>query len=352
MRVVVVGAGIVGAAVAYELVRAGAEVFLLDKSLPASGVTGDSFAWIGGPRGGDVPDGSTPLRRRVLEEYRRLELEVPGVQVRWLGSLMWDEVDERGPLLPHERVVEAEEVTRLEPHLADPPARAVYLSSDGAIDPVAITQALVRAACGHGARLATACAAKALRVDGGRVVGVKASTGFITTTSVVMAAGVDTPMLCAPLGFHLPIVPSPALLMRFTAHPRLVRTLVATPYLEVREATEGRLLVAAHYQGEVDERELLRAGEEMRGRLEAPFAGADGVRLDSVRLGARPMPVDGLPVIGPIPGVGGAYVTVMHSGVTLAPAVAPLVAAEIVDGVRATELAGVRPDRFQASARG
>ncbi len=62
LRVVVVGAGIVGAAVAYESARAGAEVVLFDKSLPASGVTGDSFTWIGGPRGGDVPDDSTPLR--------------------------------------------------------------------------------------------------------------------------------------------------------------------------------------------------------------------------------------------------------------------------------------------------
>jgi glycine/D-amino acid oxidase-like deaminating enzyme len=53
---VVVGAGIVGAAVAFEVARAGAEVVLLDKSVPASGVTADSFAWIGGPRGGDVPD--------------------------------------------------------------------------------------------------------------------------------------------------------------------------------------------------------------------------------------------------------------------------------------------------------
>jgi glycine/D-amino acid oxidase-like deaminating enzyme len=58
------------------------------------------------------------------------------------------------------------------------------------------------------------------------------------------------------------------------------------------------------------------------------------------------MPVDGLPVIGPVPGVDGAYLAVMHSGVTLAPAVAHLVASEIVNGVQADELAGLRPHRF------
>jgi glycine/D-amino acid oxidase-like deaminating enzyme len=181
---------------------------------------------------------------------------------------------------------------------------------------------------------------------------VETSTGFHPATWVVVTAGVDAPALCAPLGFDLPIAPSPALLMRFTAPPGLVRTLVAAPHTEVREAADGRLLVAADYQGEVDERDLQRVGEQMLRRLVSTFHDADDVRLDSVRLGVRPVPVDGLPIIGPVPGVGGAYVAVMHSGVTLAPAVASLVAAEVVGEVRAPELAGLRPDRFRPPGGG
>ena len=162
----------------------------------------------------------------------------------------------------------------------------------------------------------------------------------------MLAAGVDTPLLCRPLGFDLPVAPSPALLMRFSAPPGLVRTLIATPDLEVREAFDGRLLVAADYQGEVDAADLRRAGETMARRLAATF-GSDDVRLVSTRLGARPMPADGLPVIGAVPGVTGAYLAVMHSGVTLAPAAGRLIAAEIVTGAEATELAGLRPARFR-----
>jgi glycine/D-amino acid oxidase-like deaminating enzyme len=65
--VIVVGAGIVGASVAYHAARGGAAVVLLDRREPASGVTGDSFAWIGGP-GGEV-DGSTPLRHAALDDW-------------------------------------------------------------------------------------------------------------------------------------------------------------------------------------------------------------------------------------------------------------------------------------------
>ncbi len=72
------------------------------------------------------------------------------------------------------------------------------------------------------------------------------------------------------------------------------------------------------------------------------------MRLLSVRLAARPMPADGLPIVGPVPGVDGVHVAVTHSGVTLAPVVGRLVAGEVVTGARADELGGVRPDRFGA----
>lgn len=89
--VVVVGAGIVGASVAYHVASAGADVVLLDLSLPASGVTDCSFAWIGAPGGRDPVDGSTPIRRAALQGYRRLQRDLPDVQVRWdrVAGLGW-----------------------------------------------------------------------------------------------------------------------------------------------------------------------------------------------------------------------------------------------------------------------
>jgi glycine/D-amino acid oxidase-like deaminating enzyme len=351
--VVVVGAGIVGAAIAYESARAGAEVVLLDKGRPASGVTGDSFAWIGGPRGADTPDASTPLRRRVLQEYRRLEQEVPGLQVRWHGSLLWNEEDlaEHRTLGPDERLLEAASIARLEPRLRLPPARAVRLDSDGAIDPVAVTETLVHAAQEHGARLMASTAVTALRVRDGTVVGVDTESGFLRSGTVVVTAGAGAPSLCASLGWDLPVTRSPAVLLRFTAPPGLVRTLVNGSELEeVREAADGELWVAAAYPGDASADDLDRTAREVRERLVAAFDGAQDVRLVSVRVGARPMPVDGLPIVGPVPGVTGAYVAVMHSGVTLAPVVARLVATEVVHGAVAEELVGLRPQRFGTRA--
>jgi glycine/D-amino acid oxidase-like deaminating enzyme len=348
--VVVVGAGIVGAAVAYELARAGAAVTLVDKSLPASGATGDSFAWIGGPAGTDVPDGSWPLRSGALQAYRRLERQLPEVRVRWTGSLSWtdQELTEDRDVGPDEHLLDAAQAGRLEPNLTVPPARSLYRDSDGAVDPVAVTGALVRAARAHGARLMVGSAVTALCAQDGRVRGAQTSDGFVAADTVVVTAGVDAPMLCAPLGVNLPIAPSPALLLRFTAAPGLVRTLVANPHLEVRQAADGQLLVAAAYHDELDQDDLGRTAHEMLSRLTATFAGASDIGLVSVRLAVRPMPADGLPVIGALPGLSGVYLAVMHSGVTLAPVAARFIAAEVVDGVAVAELDGVRPARFGA----
>jgi len=60
----------------------------------------------------------------------------------------------------------------------------------------------------------------------------------------------------------------------------------------------------------------------------------------------RPMPEDGFPAVGFVPGPEGLYVAVMHSGVTLAPAIGRFAAEEILDGARIDLLAPYRPSRF------
>jgi glycine/D-amino acid oxidase-like deaminating enzyme len=68
--------------------------------------------------------------------------------------------------------------------------------------------------------------------------------------------------------------------------------------------------------------------------------------MERVTLGLRPIPEDGLPAIGPAPGLEGLYLAVMHSGITLAPAVGRFAAMELLDGAEVELLAPFRPDRF------
>ena len=331
--VIVVGAGIVGASVAYHSARAGAAVTLLDAGRPGAGVTADSFAWIGasGVRTGPA----AALRATATREYRRLEAELPGLPVTWSGSLSWGTADGAPQAGPGQQIVDAATVATLEPTLRQPPRWAVWAPGDGCADPVGVTERLVAGARAHGARVHPDTPVTAVRQDAaGRVVGVETTAGTLRGATVVLAAGVATAALGAPLGVSVPVDPSPATLFRLRAPAGLVRTLVNTPDFDLRQVAADRLIAAAD------------SPQRTLAAVRSTFRDTANVDLLSTRIGIRPMPADGEPIVGPVASVPGLYLAVLHSAVTLAPAVGRLVARELVDSTVEPMLAGCRLDRF------
>ncbi|MEU6861221.1 FAD-dependent oxidoreductase [Glycomyces sp. NPDC046736] len=334
--IVVVGAGIVGTSLAYHLAGQGRPVTVIDAGLPGSGATGASFAWIGRPLVSDLP--SAALRYLALDEYRRLETELPGLPIQWSGSISWGGFDAtQGP--------SAGDVRALEPRLLDPPAEAVRRPEDGALDPVATTELLVAGARDRGARVLTGTLATALDHEAGTVRGVRTTAGTVPAETVVLAAGTGTVALCSGIGVAVPVEPSPAILVRLRAKPNLVQAIVATPELEVRQLRDGTVLAPVEYRGETDQAALHETARRVRDRFAAAFSGAEDTEIISVEIGWRPMPADGEPIIGRPTGTRGLYLAVMHSAITLAAAVGRLAAAEILTGLEALELAPCRPDR-------
>jgi glycine/D-amino acid oxidase-like deaminating enzyme len=151
---------------------------------------------------------------------------------------------------------------------------------------------------------------------------------------VVLAAGVATAALGAPLGVRVPVDPSPATLFRLRAPAGLVRTVVNTQDFDLRQVAPDRLLAAAD------------SAERTVAAVRSTFRGAADVELLSAQVGERPMPADGEPIVGPVADVPGLYLAVMHSAVTLAPTMGRLIATELVDGTVEPTLAGCRLDRF------
>lgn len=345
-EIVVVGAGIVGASVAYHLARLGVSVTLIDRApSPAAGVTGDSFAWIGGS-GGDWPGGAEDLRGSVLADYRRLEAEVPGVAVRWCGSLVLSGAAAR---LAHGQYwIGRNEVAAIEPNLRELPDWAVHTPTDGGVDPVRTTEALVDAARTLGAQVVLGSGAATLKVAGGRVEGVTTSAGFYPAATVVLAAGTGVTALCEPLGVTLPVAASPAFLMRVAAPAGLVRTILDSPEFEARESRDGYLLMTAPLAEGNSAPALERLAQRTLERLRSSFGGSGPLRLLGYAVGRRPMPAGG-PIVGYLTPDTSAYVAAMHSAVTLAPTVGRLVAGELVSGKTAAELRRCRPQRFGLS---
>ena len=318
---------------AYHAALAGAAVTLVDAGRLGGGVTADSFAWVGssGVRGGPAAE----LRKSATNEYRRLEAQLPRLPVTWSGCLSWCDDQSRPKAGPGQQIVDAATAASLEPNLRNPPDWAIWAPDDAAVDAVGVIEQLAAGARAHGAVIRSNEPVTAVRRDSsGAVAGIDTAAGPLTAEMVVLAAGVATAALAASVDVDVPVEPSPCPLIRLRAPAGLVRTLVSNEDFDLRQSRLGQLVAAAD------------SPERTLAAVRSTFRGAHTVELASTRIGARPMPADGEPIIGPVAEVPGLYVAVMHAAVTLAPVVGRLVARELVDGTVEPALVGCRLDRF------
>ena len=329
-NILVVGAGIIGASIAWHLVGRDTRVTVIDAGEPGGVATRNSWAWINASWGN--PERYFRLRVHAMEEWRRLERELPAVRVAWTGSLNWELPADRLEAFAAQhaawgydvRCVDRGQAARIEPNLADPPRLAVHAPREGAVEPFDVTRQLLSAARAHGATLVAGRAARSLYIEAGRIVGVDTDSGRLSADMVVVAAGAGAAELVATAGLVLPVSAPPALFAVTNPLPRLLNGLIMTPELQLRQAADGRLVAAASVEAAVD---LLAA-------IKALFRPDVTMALDIQVAGRRPIPNDRLPLVGRAVGLDGLYVAVSHSGITLAPAVGSMVAEEIVAGRR------------------
>lgn len=333
---VVIGAGVIGASIAYHLAARGKPVTVVDAALPGSGATRHSFAWISSVGGPDGP--AVGLRDLSVEDWRRLGSEIPGLELVWSGALTWG--DEFG------RTEAIDPPIDIEPRLSHIPAHAGFSAEEGWIDPVRVTEQLIDAARHHGAQTQFGTpAVRLIRDEVADLVGVDLGHVVLGATNVIVAAGTGSAALCSSVGLRLPLTSSPAVMVRLSTAPGLIGHVVANDEFEARQRPDGMILMPRGYSGEDSAEALARTGEAVRRLLVEAFEDADDVRLESVDVGWRPMAVDGEPAVGStrIPGV---HVAVAHPGVCLAATIGRLVADEITTSVDAPELARFRPTRF------
>lgn len=349
--VIVVGAGIVGASLAYHLARRNVRVTLVDRAGPAAGVTRRSFAWINVSYG--LPETYADLRRRAIAEWRRVDAELEGrLRINWSGALTWHddpaETDrfarESAAMGQDVSLIGRKDVAALEPNLRNLPDHAAFAAAEGALDPVAATALLVQAAREAGADVRFGSEVLSLAVTGGRVTGVVTSGGVIPADTVALAAGVEARALVRPLGIDLPLHASPAILMRFATPRRLVGRIVANQHLEIRPVSDTLMLGAEDYVDDSTENGPQAVAERALAAIRSEIEGGEGVELAEVQVGQRPFPRDRLPIIGRVSGVSGLYLSIMH--VILAPVTGRLMASDMAGDMVEPLLMPYTLDRF------
>lgn len=357
-EILVVGAGIIGASIGWHLARAGARVTVIAAGREGGVATPTSFAWLNASAGN--PEPYFRLRIRSMREWTRLAAEVPGIPLAWTGGLCWDlpaaEMEryaaEHGGWGYGIRVVGRDEAARIEPGLAKPPARAVHVAEEGMVEPVAATLALLADAVRRGAVVRTGLNINAVeRTPDGSAGGrpaIVANGERIAADAIVIAAGAGTPALAATAGIAVPLTTPPGLIVH--SRPlaeRLLNGLVLSDGPHVRQTAEGRIIAGGDFGGSDPGEHADETAAALFGAVKAMLRRGDALEMDFHTIGWRPTPADGFPVIGPAgTGAPGIYLAVMHSGITLAPAVGLFAAEEILTGRRDPLLAPYGIGRF------
>jgi glycine/D-amino acid oxidase-like deaminating enzyme len=242
-----------------------------------------------------------------------------------------------------------------------PVSAASYTPIDGHVDTHRVVAACVARLEEAGAQIKTGAPVVGFRsepagIGANRINRVNTAAGDIPCDIVILAGGADTTALAALAGIRAPVRYSfGATVVTSPLEPVFRQVAVihspreADLLLNMRQLSDGRMMVHGGRRGGSQDGSLGETPQEVEALMAAAaryLPALAGARVDEVRKGRRPLPADGLPILGFPATVLNLYLAAMHSGVTLAPLVGEWVAVEILDGARIDLLSPYRPERF------
>lgn len=384
--VVIVGAGIVGAACALAAARAGLTVTVLDRGPVAGGTTGageGNLLVSDKPPGPELDLALYSLREWAsvaehLEERNGLpgggfEFEPKGGLIVALTSSSLAAVTDlaagqraSGVEVTH---IPAGDLPDVEPHLARDLAGGALYPQDAQLQPMLAAARLLAAARSCGAAVVTHTDVTGIDTAAGRVTGVRtAGGGRLAAGAVVNAAGTWGGELAGLAGVRVPVLPRRGVILVTQPLPPMIRHKVyAAEYVSDVASSDAGLESSAVVEGTPSGTVLVGASRERVGfdpAMPVPvlrrlarqavrlFPGLAGAQLLRTYRGFRPYCPDHLPVIGPDARLSGLLHACGHegAGVGLAAATGRLIAQALTGDRLDVDLTPFRPERFEDAA--
>ena len=368
---VIVGGGIYGCAVAWELSRRGEEVLLLEAETIASGASGGLGERGVRANGRDLRE--LPLMRLAYDIWLNLDSRIGGVTgYRRLGHLLLIEREQDLAAAPAQvwlqnrqgiesHLLDARQLRQLEPHVSERVIGAIHCPKDGVADHTATTRAMAKAAESNGATIIEGARVTGMQRDGERVTSVQAT---IRGESAEIPVGKQLILLSnahvadfarEQLGVTLPVWRMFPQVMALSADiPSPMTHLIGHAHrtLSIKPLPDGRVMVSGGWRGRLNPRTGRGEpiAEQVEGnRLEAGavYPALSRLAVDEVSTDrAEMISVDGIPIIDFMPGARNMLVGLGWSGHgwAIAPAVAELMAE--------WALSGEKPDLLEPFAYG
>ena len=378
--VLIIGAGVIGASIAFHLTRRGIKPLLIEKHHPAAGSSGacDGLVFLQSKKPG--------LHLRLALESRqrfdglldplggRIEFKNPGgmclIESEAELAAMRLFVEEQRRTGLEVELLEGGEARRREPCLSEKVIAATYSALDSQVNPYELTFAFLRAAKSAGAKILNGLTVTDIQRAAGKTVGVCTDKGRIGASVVVNAAGALAAEVGRMAGLEVPITPRRGQILVTAAVPPLLRhCLISAQYVAAKfkpelaerggmgfsleQADNGNILIGStrEFVG-FDRRTTFTGIRTIASRIVPVIPALQRVPVIRTFGGLRPYTPDGLPILGKVAGLEGFIMAAGHEGdgIALSAITGELIADLIATGRTQFPLDAFRLERFQEGA--
>lgn len=368
MRVIVVGAGLVGNLVGLRLADAGAEVVLLERAVPGAEASSAAAGILAAQSEAaeDSPRFALTLASRDLHAALAEELRARvGVDVGYRRCGVTEAAREEGHLAElvartrwqdarglRTTVLDAEALRALEPGLSRGFIGGVHFPDEGAVDPVRLVGAVSQAAARAGASYRTGVTVRGVRVEDGVARGVDTDAGLIEGDAVVVAAGAWSGLVAGALPDPAAVRPARGQVVALETRPVPLNGVVFLHGGYLVPRPEGEVLVGSTLEFVGYQRGVTVGGMS---KLLTLAAGAVPSLADAVIARSwsnfRPFSADGAPLVGFGHAKGLVVATGHHrSGIVLAPVTAEIVRDLVLEGSSRRDASAWAPSRAAGAA--
>lgn len=364
--VAIVGGGIIGCSIAYELARRGVAVTVVERGWIGRESSWASAGIISPPSSPDTPEARARLTARSVRAYPEFVAaveEVSGLDTgfRWRGELTVAGTEEEERELRrlvdfHEQigfraeVLDGSDARSAEPILSEIVRGGVFTPEAGNVESYRLTRAVAAAAAHHGATIIEHTPVHDVTVENGRATGLRLPDRTLPAGLVILSAGAWTAEFGVRLGRPLPTLPVKGQMVAIANPPVLPERVIGrVDSSHFVPRTDGSVIFGSTKEKVGFDRRIVAASTQWS----LGFAHELGPRLlegeiASLWAGFRPGTVDEEPIMGRVPGYDNLWAATGHyrTGVQMAVGTAEVMAASILNGTPDPEVEPFSPARF------
>lgn len=333
--VIIIGGGIIGSSIAYELVKRRKKVLLLERNRLASEASGAAAGMLAAQveMGLNVgPLFELALKSRALYPKLADELrEISGIDIGFVNKGMLQVARTQSEKAEYEEILNVQQALGQQLEIRE---EGLFVPEDGQVDAPSLSLAYAKSAQILGADIREYADVQGFLFEEGRLVGVKTMTEDFYSEQVVVAAGAWSEVLLNQTGISIPSYPVKGECFSVIANKPLLETTLFSHGCYIVPKKGNRLLVGATATtGTFDKRVKYESIRSLMEKAKELLPAIEDTEWEKAWAGIRPQTKDGLPYLGLHPKYRNLAVATGHyrNGILLSAITGPLIA-DLLDG--------------------